>query len=64
MKAILPSLLALVLLSACLKPVCGRKTVPHGDQLFNGRDLTGWVAMHGGSWMVEDGVIVLSLIHI
>src|SRR5215218_7240526 len=25
---------------------------------FNGRDLTGWVAMHGGQWTVEDGVLV------
>ena len=27
-------------------------------ELFNGRDLTGWVPMHGGGWSVEDGVIV------
>ncbi len=27
-------------------------------ELFNGRDLTGWVQMHGGEWKVEDGVIV------
>ncbi len=27
-------------------------------ELFNGRDLTGWVKMHGGDWKVEDGVIV------
>jgi hypothetical protein len=26
--------------------------------LFNGRDLTGWVVMHGGDWTVEDGVLV------
>jgi hypothetical protein len=26
--------------------------------LFNGRDLTGWVAMYGGEWTVEDGVLV------
>ena len=26
--------------------------------LFNGRDLSGWVAMHGGGWQVEEGVIV------
>jgi len=26
--------------------------------LFNGRDLTGWVAMHGGEWTVEDGVLI------
>jgi len=27
-------------------------------ELFNGRDLTGWVVMHEGQWKVEDGVIV------
>lgn len=27
-------------------------------ELFNGRDLTGWVVMHGGSWTVEQGVLV------
>jgi hypothetical protein len=27
-------------------------------ELFNGRDLSGWVKMHGGDWKVEDGVIV------
>ena len=27
-------------------------------ELFNGRDLTGWVKMHGGEWKVEDGVII------
>ena len=26
--------------------------------LFNGHDLSGWVAMHGGAWSVEDGVLV------
>ncbi|HXT39972.1 MAG TPA: DUF1080 domain-containing protein [Candidatus Angelobacter sp.] len=26
--------------------------------LFNGRDLTGWVAMYGGEWAVEDGLLV------
>lgn len=26
--------------------------------LFNGRDLTGWVVMHGGEWTVEEGVLV------
>jgi Domain of Unknown Function (DUF1080) len=27
-------------------------------ELFNGRDLTGWVALHGGEWKIEDGAIV------
>lgn len=26
--------------------------------LFNGRDLTGWVQMHGGEWTIEDGVLI------
>ena len=26
--------------------------------LFNGRDLSGWVAMYGGDWSVEDGMLV------
>lgn len=26
--------------------------------LFNGKDLAGWVAMHGGEWTVENGEIV------
>ncbi len=26
--------------------------------LFNGKDLAGWVVMHGGEWVVEDGAIV------
>jgi hypothetical protein len=37
----------------------------HGDEapgvwqpLFNGKDLSGWQALPGGSWTVEDGVIV------
>ena len=27
-------------------------------ELFNGRDFSGWVKMHGGEWKVEDGTIV------
>lgn len=26
--------------------------------LFNGRDLSGWIVMHGGEWTVEDGALV------
>lgn len=26
--------------------------------LFNGRDLGGWVVMHGGEWLVQDGAII------
>jgi hypothetical protein len=28
------------------------------EQLFNGRDLTGWVPMHGGQWKIENGVLI------
>jgi hypothetical protein len=44
--------------------VCGwvgcstSKPQPVAQSLFNGRDLTGWVVMHGGDWTVEDGVLV------
>ena len=39
----------------------GCATIGHGQgtvTLFNGRDLGGWVIMHGGEWSVEDGAIV------
>jgi hypothetical protein len=34
------------------------KSQPVSKSLFNGRDLSGWVVMHGGDWTVEDGVLV------
>ncbi len=53
-------LLALALLLAftpgCQCP-CG-SSAPAAKSLFNGRDLSGWVALHGGEWKVEDGVLV------
>jgi hypothetical protein len=58
MKTNLPCLLVLLFLSACWSPVCQLQTAQAGEQLFNDRDLSGWVAMHGGSWTVEDGAIV------
>ncbi len=63
MKTTLPSLLVLSLLSAgCTNDrVYERNTCPsfgRPGQPFNGRDLTGWVAMHGGGWTVEDGILV------
>ena len=43
------------LLSAVLT---GCSTTGGGSRsLFNGRDLTGWVPMHGGEWSVADGVL-------
>jgi hypothetical protein len=58
MKTNLPRLLVLLFLSACCSPVCQLQTTQAAEPLFNGRDLSGWVAMHGGSWKVEDGAIV------
>jgi hypothetical protein len=46
--------LALATLAGCFSARCAGAT----NSLFNGRDLSGWVAMHGGGWTVEDGVIV------
>jgi len=46
--------LALAFLAGCFSTQCVGAT----NSLFNGRDLSGWVAMHGGGWTVEDGAIV------
>lgn len=43
-----------MLLAGCSSPKVRHVPVA----LFNGRDLTGWVAEHGGEWTVEDGVLV------
>jgi hypothetical protein len=34
------------------------KPQPVSQSLFNGRDLSGWVVMHGGDWSIEDGALV------
>lgn len=34
------------------------ETTATATPLFNGKDLDGWVPMHGGQWSVEDGTIV------
>src|SRR5262245_56853901 len=47
----LPVLLPILMLAANSLPAAPR-------ELFNGRDLSGWVPMHAGEWKVEDGVIV------
>ncbi len=46
--------LLLALLAGGFSTLCVGAT----NSLFNGRDFSGWVAMHGGQWTVEDGVIV------
>lgn len=55
-KTLLPLALAFALVAGCQCP-CGSRSST-APSLFNGRDLTGWVALHGGEWKVEDGVIV------
>jgi hypothetical protein len=51
------SLTALVLFG--LAAGCSTSSPHHqARSLFNGRDLSGWVAMYGGEWTVEDGVLV------
>ena len=38
--------------------ICHPATAQEATSLFNGKDLTGWVQMHGGDWSVENGIIV------
>ena len=49
--SLLASALISLLLSAASLPAAPK-------DLFNGRDLSGWVVMHGGEWKIEDGAIV------
>ena len=50
-------LVVLALVAGCVG--CSTsKPQPVSKFLFNGRDLTGWVVMHGGDWTVEDGALV------
>jgi hypothetical protein len=44
--------LFLLILAGCATPESGPTT------LFNGRNLEGWVPLHGGEWSVEEGAIV------
>jgi hypothetical protein len=48
-----------VSLMALVCPLVASAATPAAaKELFNGRDLTGWVVMHAGEWTVEDGVLV------
>jgi hypothetical protein len=50
-----------VVLISMLLALCACSTVDKKNQtrsLWNGRDLSGWVVMHGGEWTVEDGALV------
>lgn len=44
------------LLTGCC--CCAPEGKDTAQNLFNGRDLDGWVAMHGGEWTVENGVLI------
>jgi len=57
MKLLLPVVaLTSLLLAGCT--CCSPRVTERTITLFNGRDLSGWVVMHGGEWKVEDGAIV------
>src|SRR2546425_10336781 len=56
MKKFSFGLVLLISLSAGCCCTSGNKQ--QAKHLFNGRDLAGWVMMHGGEWTVEDGVLV------
>lgn len=48
------STLAFVVALFTVTPLAGAAP----KDLFNGRDLSGWVPMHGGEWLVKDGAII------
>lgn len=50
--------LSLALVSATASLVLADHHKKKPVSLFNGKDLSGWVVMHGGEWAVEDGAIV------
>ena len=52
------SFIVLLPLFALFAGCCCTPSDEGARSLFNGRDLAGWVAMHGGGWTVEDGAIV------
>jgi hypothetical protein len=53
-KPLITLALSLGLLVGCKCPCLGQTT----KSLFNGKDLSGWIPMHGGEWSVENGVII------
>ena len=56
MTNLLRSVVFVAILAAVGLCVTGLQAAP--NDLFNGRDLSGWVPMHGGAWSIEDGVLV------
>jgi hypothetical protein len=55
-RVVVVALLSALVVTACTSARSSR--APGSMALFNGRDLTGWVVMHGGEWTVEDGALV------
>src|SRR5882762_9995228 len=53
-KSILLSALLLGVLAACSTTGAKRQA----KALFNGHNLAGWIVMHGGEWVAENGVLV------
>ena len=51
----LPSML--LACAAVLAAGCAHRSPAPGQPLFNGRNLEGWVIMHGGEWTVADGIL-------
>lgn len=51
------SSLAIFLLMGALV-ACSTPGSREAKTLFNGRNLAGWVVMHGGEWTVENGVLI------
>ncbi|HKS38482.1 MAG TPA: DUF1080 domain-containing protein [Verrucomicrobiae bacterium] len=50
------SLAVFLLLGAFV--ACSTTGGSEAKALFNGRNLAGWVVLHGGEWTVEDGVLI------
>ncbi len=50
--------LALMCVSAALLPLEANEAIAPAENLFNGRDLSGWKAIGSAIWEVKDGVLI------
>jgi hypothetical protein len=57
-RLFLPAFLVLLGLSAGCSGPGASPSAGQTRTLFNGRDLSGWVVMHGGEWTIENGELV------